>query len=77
MSPAEREQIRVQVVTSRRHQGLPDRVEDADTLDRLAAELAGSLLENADAPGSGNPRRHQPSTATKQQKGCDHHATVA
>ena len=39
MSPSKRERIRAQVRDSRRHQGLPEHVQDTSMIDRLAGRL--------------------------------------
>jgi hypothetical protein len=55
MTPAEREQIRRQVVASRRRQGRPDTVEDTQLLDRLAAELVTAGSDKTLPFGTGLP----------------------
>jgi hypothetical protein len=75
MTPAEREQMRRQVVASRRRQGRPDTVEDTTLLDRLATELVPSALNDTSGPAVSH-RAAEPSAAAKHAKGRAHHATA-
>jgi len=74
MTPAQREQVRRQVIASRRRQGRSDTVEDAALLDRLAAELVSSALNDTSGPAVGH-RAAQPFAAAKQTKGPVQYAT--
>jgi hypothetical protein len=67
MSPSQRERIRAQVRESRSRQGLPDHVQDAMVLDRLA----GRLLEQRAAPAgpSGSASGASSSSASPNSKG--------
>jgi hypothetical protein len=68
MTPVQREQVRRQVIASRRRQGRSDTVEEAALLDRLAAELVSSALNDTSGPAVGH-QAAQPSAAAKQAKG--------
>jgi hypothetical protein len=62
MTPAERQQVRAQVVASRRRQGHADSVQDAALYARLAAKLVFSALNDTSGPAVGHDaamRRHQ------------------
>lgn len=62
MTPAERQQVRAQVVASRRRQGHADSVQDAPLLDGLAAKLVSSALNDTSGPAVGHDAailRHQ------------------
>ena len=74
MTPAERQQVRAQVVASRRRQGHADSVQDAPLLDRLAARLVSSALNDTSGPAVGH-RAAQPIAAAKQSKGRAQYAT--
>jgi hypothetical protein len=62
MTPAERQQVRAQVVASRRRQGHADSVQDAALYARLAAKLVFSALNDTSGPAVGHDAailRHQ------------------
>ena len=67
---AERQRIHAQVCDSRRRQGLPEHVQDAGVLDRLAARLLADVrLEHDGAPGPVSPGRRDHPAAAKEAKG--------
>jgi hypothetical protein len=61
--------IHAQVRDSRRRQGLPEHVQDAGVLDRLAARLLADVRrEHNDAPETQMPgRRDHPAAATTKR----------
>jgi hypothetical protein len=70
---AERERIHAQVRDSRRRQGLPEHVQDAAVLDRLAARLLADVRpDHNGAPGTRGPGRRDHPAAAKQAKGRSH-----
>jgi hypothetical protein len=63
---AERQRIHAQVRDSRRRQGLPEHVQDAGVLDRLAARLLADVRpQHDDGPGTRPGRRLTTPRATK------------
>jgi hypothetical protein len=72
MTP-ERERIRAQVCDSRRRQGLPEHIQDAAVLDRLAARLLADVRpQDNDAPGTRGPGRRDHPTAAMTKRGRSH-----
>jgi hypothetical protein len=73
VSPAERERIYAQVRDSRRRQGLPEHVQDAPVLDRLAARLLAEVRrEHNDAPRTRMPGRRDHPAAARTKRGQSH-----
>jgi hypothetical protein len=67
MTPAERQQVRAQVVASRRRQGHADSVQDAALYARLAAKLVFSALNDTSGPAVGR-RAAQPPPPPRKRK---------
>jgi hypothetical protein len=73
VSPAERERIYAQIRDSRRRQGLPEHVQDAAVLVRLAARLLVDVRpEDNGAPRTRGPGRRDHPAAAKTNRGRSH-----